>query len=110
MAGATGSSHAVATSSGTTGLHVALVSVGVKPGDLVIIPTFTFIATANAVAHCGAIPWLMDISTDDWCISVEQVKSALADKCRLEEGCCLIHKETGRRVAAIMPVYTLDNM
>jgi len=110
VADATGSKYAVATSSGTTGLHAALVAVGVKPGDLVIIPTFTFIATANAVAHCGAIPWLMDISIDDWCISVEQVKSALADKCRLEEGCCLIHKETGRRVAAIMPVYTLGNI
>ena len=59
-ANATGSDFAVATSAGTTGLHAALTAVGVGPGDLVILPTFTFIASANAAAHCKAIPWLMD--------------------------------------------------
>ena len=67
VADSTGSRNAVATSAGTTGLHAALTAVGVKPGDLVIIPSFTFIATANAVAHCGALPWLMDIFVQDWC-------------------------------------------
>ena len=51
VADATGASNAVATSSGTTGLHAALTAVGVVHGDLVIIPTFTFIASANSIAH-----------------------------------------------------------
>ena len=61
-----GSHYAVATSSGTTGLHLALTGCGVRQDEIVIIPTFTFIATANAVSHCGAVPWLMDVSGDSW--------------------------------------------
>ena len=68
----TGSAFAVATSAGTTGLHAALTAAGVGMGDLVILPTFTFIASANAVAHCGAIPWLMDIDST-WCMDAETV-------------------------------------
>lgn len=100
---------AVATSSGTTGLHLALVGCGVKRDDIVIIPTFTFIATANAVAHCGAIPWLMDISEDSWTMDADQVERELETKTEWR-GEVLIHKESGRRVAAIMPVYVLGNV
>lgn len=106
---ATGSRFAVATSSGTTGLHAMLTAVGVQAGDLVIIPTFTFIASANAVAHCGAIPWLMDMSVNDWCMDAGLVRSELEKNCAFQNG-EVIHKETGRRVAAIMPVYTLGNI
>ncbi len=109
VAKATGSNNAVATSSGTTGLHAALTTVGVQHGELVIIPTFTFIATANAISHCGAIPWLMDIDEDTWCLDVRLVEEALSEKCIVEKG-DLIHRESGRRVAAIMPVYTLGNV
>ena len=56
-----GTSHAVATNNGTTALHVALVALGVKAGDEVIIPTVTYVATANAVRYCGAIPVLADV-------------------------------------------------
>ena len=52
--------YATAVSSGTAGLHMALRAGGVERGDLVCIPSFTFIATANAVAHCGAEPWLIE--------------------------------------------------
>lgn len=104
-----GCRYGVATSSGTTGLHTALMSYGVKRDDLVIIPSFTFIATANAVSHCGAIPWLMDIESDSWTLSAEQLSNELKGKTQTRDG-QLIHKETGRRVAAIMPVYTLGNI
>ena len=60
-----GTKYSVATSAGTTGLHLALMGAGVQAGDLVIIPTFTFIATANAVCHAGATPWLMDVDEED---------------------------------------------
>ena len=109
VAKATGSNYAVATSSGTTGLHSALTAVGVKTNDLVIIPTFTFIASANAVAHCGACPWLMDITAHDWCLNPWLVRSEIEENCEWR-GDKLVHKNTGRRVAAIMPVYTLGNI
>src|SRR5215510_13839250 len=50
----TGTGHAVACSNGTTALHLALMALGVGPGDEVLVPTFTYVATANAVAYCGA--------------------------------------------------------
>jgi perosamine synthetase len=53
--------HAIATSNGTVALHVALVALGVAPGDEILIPTVTYIATANAVRYCGATPVLVDV-------------------------------------------------
>jgi perosamine synthetase len=55
-----GVEHAVAVNNGTTALHLALVALGLKPGDEVIVPTLTYIATANAVTYCGARPVLVD--------------------------------------------------
>lgn len=109
VAETTGSKFVVATSSGTTGLHAALTAVGVKHGDLVIIPTFTFIASANSIAHCGAEPWLMDIDPSTWCLNAELVRSEIEKNCALKDG-ALVHKPTGKRVVALMPVYTLGNM
>ena len=109
VAEATGSKYAVATSSGTTGLHAALTAVGVKHDDLVIIPTFTFIASANSIAHCGAKPWLMDIDSSTWCLDAKIVKIEIEKECEKREG-VLVHTPTGKRVAALMTVYTLGNM
>lgn len=109
MAEKCGTKYAVATSSGTTGLHLALIGCGVKRDELVIIPTFTFIATANAVAHCGAAPWLMDISPDSWTLDAEQLEKEL-DENTIWDGQNLIHKDTGKRIGAVMPVYTLGNI
>ena len=114
----TGAKFGVATSAGTTALHAALVALGVKRDDIVIIPSFTFIATANAVSHAGAIPWLMDVDKDYWTIDIKQVEEELENNTEFvddlgKEGKTskkLIHKESGRRVAAIMPVYTLGNI
>lgn len=109
VAEATGSKFSVATSAGTTGLHAALTAVGVKHDDLVVLPSFTFIASANAIAHCGAAPWLMDIESTTWCIDPTVVRNSLNRECE-KQGEDLIHKASGRRVAAIMPVYTLGNI
>lgn len=59
-----GVKHAIATNNGTTALHLALVALDLQPGDEVIIPTVTYIATANAVRYCGATPVLVDVSPD----------------------------------------------
>lgn len=109
MAEICGAQYAVSTSSGTTGLHLALIGCGVSRDDIVIIPSFTFIATANAVSHCGATPWLMDISSDSWTINVEQIENELKHKTEWKDD-VLYHRETHQRIAAIMPVYTLGNI
>lgn len=104
-AGATGG---VATSAGTTGLHVALHALGVRHGDLVICPSFTFIASANAISQCGATPWLIDID-DDWLLDLDQLETMLAADTRRDDS-GVFHRATGRRVAAILPIYTLGNV
>lgn len=106
VAAATGAREAVAVCSGTAGLHVALVAAGVRPGDMVIVPSFTFIATANAIVHAGGVPWIFDISPADWNLDPALVSEVLAAQTRMEAGTC-IHKGTGRRVAAVLPVHVL---
>lgn len=102
----TGAVKAIATCSGTTGLHAALTAVGVGHGDLVILPALTFIASANAISHCGAMPWLFDIDAESWTLDTDALKHALETDTERRDG-TLIHKATGKRVAAIMPVYTM---
>jgi len=106
VAQASGASHAVATSSGTAGLHVALTAIGVGRDDLVVLPSLTFIASANAISHCGATPWLFDVTADSWTLDVGSVARALETETERREG-RVVHRASGRRVAAIMPVYTL---
>jgi perosamine synthetase len=106
VAQAAGSAEAIATSAGTTGLHVALVAAGVRPNDLVILPSFTFIASANAIAHCGAMPWLFDVTQESWTLDPKLLAQHLKADTQRKDG-ELIHKATGRRVAAVLPVYTL---
>ena len=61
-----GVGHAVALSSGTAALHLALLLLGVGPGDEVLVPSFTFVATANAAVYLGAVPVFVDSSADTW--------------------------------------------
>jgi len=72
-----GVAHAVALSSGTAALHLALLLVGVGPGDEVLVPSFTFVATANAVVYRGATPVFVDCSLDTWTMDPELVAEDL---------------------------------
>jgi len=80
MAVRSGTSHAVGLSSGTAGLHLALLLVGVGPGDEVLVPSFTFVATATAVTYLGATPVLVDCSPDNWTINPALVAEALSER------------------------------
>lgn len=100
------SSYAVATDTGTSALHTALLAVGVGRDDLVIVPSFTFIASANAVAHCGAIPWLLDVSPDSWTLDPLLLEKCLHNETQIKND-KLVHVASGRKVAAILPVYAL---
>src|SRR3989338_936512 len=92
-----GTKYAVAVSSGTAALHLSLLAIGIKAGDEVIIPSFSFIATANAVAHCGASPVFIDIDQRTYNISPEKIEEYLAG----------VSKKKNKKVKAIMPVHQL---
>ena len=77
MARLCGVSYAVAAVNGTAALHLTLVTMGVRQGDFVIVPDWTFIATANAVAHAGAIPYLIDVDPLTWTLDAALVEQAL---------------------------------
>lgn len=72
--------YAIATSNGTTALHLSLAALGIGPGDEVIVPTLSFIATANAVAYTGAKPIFVDVDPHHWTISLEKIEQALTSK------------------------------
>ncbi len=75
-----GAQHAVAVSNCTTALHLALLEAGVGPGDEVIVPTMTFIATANAVLYCGGTPVLADVRKEDFNLDPEAVKPLINER------------------------------
>ena len=72
-----GAGHGVAVSSCTAGLFLSLHLLGVGPGDEVIVPSYSFIATANAVVHCGATPVFADIDPSTYNIAPGAIRSAL---------------------------------
>ncbi|MEO3773146.1 DegT/DnrJ/EryC1/StrS family aminotransferase [Micromonospora sp. B9E7] len=72
----------IATSNGTVALHLVLAAAGIGPGDEVIVPALTYVATANAVTYCGARPVLVDVRPDTWCIDPEQVQAAVGPRTR----------------------------
>lgn len=99
----TGFSHAVATNTGTSALHVALKSIGVQHGDLVVMPSYTFIATANAVRMSGAEPWLFDIDPENWGLDPELLANELGRGTESRDGYPW-HRQLGRRIAAVVAV------
>lgn len=99
-----GVAHAVAVVNGTAALHVALLLAGVRRGDEVLLPSLTFIATANAVSYLGAIPHFVDADADRLGLDpaaldawLEQMAEPGADGPR--------NRQTGRRIAAIVPMH-----
>ena len=103
----TGAKHAIAVSNGTVGLQVALFLAGVEYGDEVIVPTLSFIATANAVSHAGAVPHFIDSEFGTMGMSPAALRTTLQGMKR--EGNRLVNPATGRRISAISPMHTLGH-
>jgi len=76
----TGSKHAIAMTNGTVALYSCLKAIGVGPGDEVIVPDMTFIATANAVIMAGATPVFCDVRKDTFCINISKVEKLITNK------------------------------
>jgi dTDP-4-amino-4,6-dideoxygalactose transaminase len=88
-----GSKYAVSVATGTAALHVALNALGIGPGDEVIVPSYTFIATGFSVVQAGAVPRFADVNIDDHCISVDSAEKLVT-----------------KRTKAIMPVHLYGNV
>jgi perosamine synthetase len=108
LAAYVGTNFAVATSSGTSALHTALLVAGVQPGDEVLVSTLTFIAPANAIRYIGAWPVFVDADPLYWQMDPDKVVDFLEQGCRWDDG-ALYNKVTGRRVRAILPVHILGH-
>ena len=77
----TGTKHAIAVNNATAALHLACLALGLGPGDEVIAPSLTFVATANAIKYTGAKVVFADIESEDWlCICPEAIKAAITEK------------------------------
>jgi len=88
-----GSKYAISVATGTAALHVGLTALGIGPGDEVIVPSYTFIASSFSVVQAGAIPRFADVNLEDHCISVESAE-----------------KLVNKRTKAIMPVHLYGNV
>lgn len=104
----TGARYAVAVVNGTAALHVALQIAGVKAGDEVLVPALSFVATANAVSHCGAVPHFVDSCQSTLGLDAKALAAHLE---RIAERTVngFRNKETGRRIAAIVPMHTFGH-
>ena len=105
---ATGARHAVAMASGTAALHTGLIVCGIRPGDEVLVPALTFVATANAVAHAGAIPHFVESDSATLGVSPGLLAEYLSRTADQKDGQC-INRRTGRRIAAIIPMHVFGH-
>jgi perosamine synthetase len=108
MAEVAGTAHAVAVVNGTAALHVCLLLAGVEAGDEVLAPALTFVATANAISYCGAVPHFVD--SDPVTLGIDPRR--LADHLREiseRRGGDLCNRRTGRRIRAVVPMHTFGH-
>jgi len=104
-----GTKYAVATSSGTSALHICLILTGVNENDLVIAPNITFVATLNSIKYMGASPVLIDTDEKNWQMDLNLLEEFLNNETSQNQNVCY-HKKTGKRIPVIMPVHVLGNM
>ncbi len=96
----TGVDHAIAVVNGTAALHMSLMLAGVGPGDEVLTPALTFVATANAVSHCGARPHFVDACPDRLAVDAVALEAHLQAVARIQDGRC-VNRTTGATLRAL---------
>lgn len=94
--------------SGTAALHLSLIACGVMPGDLVIVPTLTFIAAVNPVRYQFADPVFMDCD-DSLCMDPAKLEQFCREECEKTDA-GLVHKSTGKRIKALVVVHVFGNL
>ena len=104
----TGAKHAVAVVNGTAALHIALLLAGVKTDDEVLLPALTFIATANAVSYCGAVPHFVDSENTTLGIATAKLRDYLQAHTEQHSGQC-VNVATGRVIRAMIPMHAFGH-
>ena len=104
IAAYSGCRHGVGVSSGTDALLLAMMALGIGPGDAVITSPYTFFATAGTIARTGARPLFCDIDPETFNLSDQRLGEFIDRQCDVRQG-QLIHRATGDRVKALMPVH-----
>ncbi len=104
----TGAKHAIAVVNGTAALHIALLMADVTPGDEVLVPSLTFIATANAIHYCGSIPHFIDCEETTMGVDPIALRDWLRHSTEMQNGSC-INRATGRRIKALLPMHTFGH-
>ena len=108
LAAYTGARHAVAVVNGTAALHIALRVAGVVPGDEVLVPALTFIATANAISYCNATPHFVESEPLSLGVDPLALRDYLQRTTEGRQGLC-VNKETGRVIRALVPMHTFGH-
>ena len=108
LANFTGAKYAVSLVNGTAALHIALKLAGVQAGDEVLLPALTFVATANAIAYCDAIPHFVDSEKRTLGIDGAKLREYLLGNTSQASGKC-INKSTGRIIRALVPMHTFGH-
>lgn len=109
LAEITGARFAIATVNGTTALQIAMVLAGVKPGDMIITQSLSFVATPNAASHAGATTAFVDIDRETLGLCPKALAAFLESECRRDASGITTHIATGKRVAAIVPMHTFGH-
>ncbi len=104
----TGAKYAIACANGTSALQVALHLAGVRPQEVVITQSLSFVATANAIHHCGAEPVFLDVDTDTLGLCPKAVRRFLEEHCEIKNNTCY-HKATQKRIAACVPMHSFGH-
>jgi len=104
-----GCKYGIAVVNGTSALHLSLVACEVRNCDEVIVPSLTFVATANVVKYCGAEPVFIDCDDGTLCLDIEKLKLFLEMECEQKADGYTYNRTSGRRVKAIMPVHVFGH-
>lgn len=108
LADYTGTKHAVVVANGTAALHISFLLAGVEPDDEVLIPSLTFIATANAVKYCNAIPHFVDSNKNNLGVDSDKLREYLTNNTTQKNKKC-INNTTGRIIRALCVMHTLGH-
>ena len=100
----TKSKYVITTNSGISALHISCLLLGTRKNDEVLVPSFTFVATANAVKYCGAIPHFIDIEEKNFGVNIPKLEKYLKKNTFIKGKYC-INKNTGRTIKGIIPVH-----
>ncbi|WP_018702964.1 LegC family aminotransferase [Anaeromusa acidaminophila] len=104
----TGVKRAVAVVNGTAALHISLLAAGVEQNEEVLMPALTFIATANAVSYCGAVPHFVDSEYNTLGVDAKKLRDYLQKIALLKNDVCY-NRQSGRRIRAVVPMHTFGH-